>query len=269
MADFSLTFADGADAYIIPALELAVSDSFGDLVPNTARLPMLDGGFDRFGADPAPAEIGRINVSFALTAETREAMQAQIDAVRTLARLGKRKLTWQPQGSANARWCWARVNNIGTPRRPAEHSDLMQRVSITFQASDPHWYEDEDTDEIVATGTSTDGTIAVTGNCPALARVVVFCDTGETAHNPTVRRIVDSETLDEMAYSGIMVADDELIMDAQAKAVTLNAVAAYDAFSFVHADWLRLMPGSNTIRVALGDAGDSCVVDVYWYPTYR
>lgn len=269
MANFSVTFAEGADAYTFPAYDQAISDNFRDAVTHTERLPGMDGGFDAYLADDAPNEIGNINLSFKLVADTRDDMQALIDAVGRLKHLGKRKLTVQTQGTASPRWCYARINNISISRRISEHTDLAQTVQINFQVSDPHWVEDEESQAISASGTSTDATITNDGNAVALARVVVTCAAGQTAENIKVRRIVSSTTVDEMAYTGVLIASDELEMDAQAKSVLLNDADAYSAFAFTHPDWFRLMPGANTVRIIQANAGDACTVTVYWSNTYR
>lgn len=268
MADLSLTFADGGDAYTFPAVQ-TVRDTFGDAVPRTTRLPLVHGGFDMLGVDDAPSEVGQVIITCELVAATRSAMQAKIDAIRALRWLGKRKLYFQPQGTANARWCWARVNNVTVNRAPAEHTDLRQPVTVNFQVSDPVWRETEENEAISASGTLTDETITNSGNAPALARVVVTCDAGETAENPTVQRIVSSVAVDEMAYAGVLVASDALVMDAQGKTVELNDEGVYDDFAFEHPDWFRLLPGNNTVRVLLENETDEATVTVYWSDTYR
>lgn len=268
MADFAVTFADGADEYVFPYIQ-SISDNFRNAVPRTERLADLSGGFDAYLADDAPNEIGNINLSFELVSETRAGMQALVDAVGKLKSLGKRKLYLQPQGTAAERWCYARVNNIAIARRPADQTDLIQPVQINFQVSDPAWTEDEENDTIAASGASTDATITNDGNANALARVVVTCAAGQTAENVKVRRIVGGVTIDEMAYTGVLTAGDELELDAQAKSVLLNDADAYDAFAFTHPDWFRLLPGANTVRIIQANAGDECTATVYWSNTYR
>lgn len=269
MANFSVTFAEGSDAYTFPGYDQSLSDNFGNAVPRTERLADLDGGFDAYLAEDAPNEIGNINLAFKLVAETREEMQALIDDVRRLKHLGKRKLFLQPQGTAAARWCYARINNIAVSRRPSEHTDLNQTVQIAFQVSDPHWMGAEESQAITASGTSTDALITNDGNAPALARVVVTCGAGETAENVKIRRMVSTVVADEMAYTGVLIASDELVLDAQAKSVLLNDAVAYDAFAASNPNWFRLMPGENTVRVIMANAGDDATVTVYWSNTYR
>lgn len=268
MANFSVTFAESTDAYVFPYVQ-AISDNFRNAVPRTERMADLDGGFDAYLADDAPNEIGNINLSFQLAADTREAMQALIDAVGKLKALGKRKLFLQPQGTLAARWCYARVNNISVARRPADQTDLIQMVQISFQVSDPHWMENEESVAITASGTATNQTITNDGNAVALARVVVACGVGQTAENVKIRRMVGSVVADEMAYTGVLIATDDLELDAQAKSVLLNDVAAYNAFAATHPDWLRLLSGANTIRVVMANAGDACTATVYFSNTYR
>lgn len=264
MADFALQFG----SYTFPAVQ-NVRDTFADMVPAIVRLPGLHGGFDSDHDSESRADVGQVTVQFVLVSATREGMQAKIDAVRALAYQGRQLLTKQPHGTANPRWCYARVGTIALTQRVAEQDLLRQAVTVQFQVSDPFWYEDEATVVIAAAGTSTDDSAANGGNAPALVKVTVAVGAGDSAQNPTVQRIVGGEAVDEMAYSGVVSAGETLIMDARGKAVTLDDDPAYENFAAAEPDWFVLMPGSNTIRVLMENEGDEATVTVAYYPTYR
>lgn len=267
MTNFELRFADGDDEYIFQNVEV-FNPRFGDLVVNTDRLPGADGGFDTYHYNAAPASVGALMVQWYLDAERMVDMQGMIDAVNGLARLGKRKLYYQPEGDYEERWCWARLNNIPLTLR-AENGLVLQDMRTMFQVPDPHWYHDEESEAIAASGTSTDGTVTNDGNVIALPRIVIACGTGQTCENPVIRRIVGSDIEDQVAYTGILTASDELIIDAEAKAVTLNGADAYAGNPATHWDWFRLTPGGNTVRVIFDNGGDAATVTVYWKDTWR
>jgi len=259
VADFSLTFA----GYAIPNVQ-RVSDNFADRAVQARQLPGLSGGFDLYGFDPAPGDIGQVSVSATLIAPTRDAMQAQRDALRALGALGKQQLVWQPQGSAAPRSCWARVASISAPLEPAEHADLWQRVTLVFQVPDPHWYGVEATDSRVVTTTST-YTLTHTGNGIALAHIQIACGASQTATNPVVQRLVSTTVIDEVKLTGVVGNNQALVIDARAKSALLDGADAYADFDFLHASWFRLMPGNNTIKVTY--TGESTVT-IKHYPTY-
>ena len=259
MADFSLQFG----SYTIPNVQ-RVADNFADRAVQARQLPGLSGGFDLYGFDAAPGEIGQVSVSAVLIAATRDAMQAKRDELRALSVLGKQMLTWQPQGAAAPRWCWARVASISVPLEPAEHADLWQRVTLTFQAPDPHWYGAEDTDSQAVTTT---GTLSVVhaGNAIALAHITIACGASQTATNPTVQRLVGATVVDEVKLTGVIGNSKALVIDARTKSVKLDGADAYANFEFLHPSWFRLAPGSNSVKVTYTGAG---TITVKHYPTY-
>lgn len=264
MPEFSLRFDD----YTFPEVGETFTYNFTNLVPATTRLMGLDGGFDADGTRPSPAEIGSIQFSFRLTADDPAAMQAKLDAVNRLAALGERKLYWQPEGNYNLRWCWAKVNNLGLTYR-SDDAFLVQRIDASFQASDPHWYEDETSQVIPASNTLTLATVPHTGNAITLAKVTVACGVGQTCTNPIIRRFIGGITYDEVHYTGTLTAGQSLVIDARAKSVTKDGVGVYADFDAADPDWLRLLPGSNDIRVSFANSTDAATVTLAWLPTYR
>jgi hypothetical protein len=266
VADFSLKFADGSEQYTFSNVE-SFSDNFADLAPTTTRTLGLSGGFDVYGSEVAPSSVGVVRVS--LTVDTaRDSMQGTLDTLRKIADRGLEKLYYQPQGSLTERWCYARIQNIQHTHRGDDYLSLV-RVQVIFQVPDPFWYEDETTTSQACTGSSTDITVTNNGNATALAKIKISCGAGETAENPRIRRIVDGNTVDEVEYSGTVSATEELIIDAQSKAVTLDGSNAYEGNPADHPDWFRLLPGSNTVRVVFTNGGDAATVYVYHYDTFR
>lgn len=269
MANFSLKFADGGDQYTFQNVQL-FSYTFGNLVAHTHRLPGMSGGYDVDHNDPSPGEVGTVFINFVIPRVDRAQMQLYRNQVYELARLGKRKLYWQPQGASDERWCQARIENISMPQDPAEHTDLHQSVRMVFQVAEPYWYEDETSSTINASGQSSSGSVNNGGNEPGVARVKFAPGVGDSVENPVLeRRDASSNVLDRIAYMGTLTANDELIVNVGAKSVTLNGAAAYADMRFLHGRWLLLEPGTNNIYILADNGGDACDVTLYWNDTWR
>lgn len=260
MADFALSFG----SYTFPNPD-SLSWNFADLLPDTSRMIGLSGGFDAYGTDPAPAEIGRVSIGFNLIVAAPADMQAAIDAVGALASLGVQTLTYQPEGTLAQRWCKARVNSIPRSLR-AENGLVSQPITAVFQVADPHWYEAEDTEVVAASGLLTTQTIAQTGNAITVCNVTIACSGAQTVHDPIIRRKVSGVVVDEIAYTGTIAASKSLIIDRRKYSVTYDGATAYTTTDFVDADWLRLAAGNNSIEIVFGQAGDAATVTFSWYP---
>jgi len=288
-------FGEGAEKYVFPATIQHYSANFGDLVTQTMRLPGVDGGFDQYGDETAPAAVGQVTLGFTLVTESRAAMTAARDAVRQMAQWGKKRLFWQPTDPAlPLRWTWARINYLGMGERPAEHSDLWQPVTINWQCADPAWYGRGSEGKLwgelkwwglllpggdcwggeaawqAVSGQSTLlATATNAGNANSLPRISLVCGAGQSATNPVIERVAAGVVRDRAQYTGTLSAGDELAIDCRSARVTLNGAGVYAALSVTHPDWLRLAPGANTLRLRMAYTTDACSVRVRWYDVWR
>lgn len=268
MADRALIFADGGDAYTFPNMQ-TFNPAFANAVNATSRVVGASGGVDYYGGEDAPDSIASLRATFYLQSDTEAGMQALRDEVAALKTLGAQKLYWQPQGSLEQRWCYAKVDRVGM-NQAWRDTEFWQLVTINFHVAEPRWYHDQESQAINASGTSTDGTITNAGNTPALARVVMAPGVGDSCENPAVRRIVSAVTVDEMQYIGTLTNGDTLILDAEEKSAELNSASVFgdiDVQNWPH--WFWLLPGSNTVRVIFSNPGDAAAVTVYWKDTFR
>lgn len=270
----SLTFgASSPQQYTFSNLQ-AFSDNFTDVVAQTVRMPSVSGGFDVYGSGIAPKPVGMVRVTFSLFSSTRSGMTALLDSLKAMQTWGKQKLIYQPtDATEDTRYCWARVNNINVARRPADHTDLIQSVTVVFQVSDPFWLKSTAASEtIAASGTSTDVTVTNDGNAIALPVITIAPATGDECNNVEIRRIDGSgNILDAIGYILRVLDTDTLIINCKTSAITING---YDQWSnkneanTVHPDWIRLMPGDNTIRVIFANSGDAADVTFDYEDTY-
>lgn len=286
-----LAFGD----YTFPSELVEFNDNFADTTPQTVRLPGMSGGFNSDGDKASQTAIGKVVVGFWLVTQSRADMDALRDAVNAMVHYGYQRLTYQPtEPTDDVRFCWARVNFISMSERKDEHTDLHQKVSVTFQAPNPHWFVattglwtigdgtiiDDPTDvEIggggtpettVAAGTLTTDTITYNGNAETIVTVVINCGAAETCQNPMIRRIFNGEIVDQFQYTGTIGNNGELIVSGKTKQVMLDGANVLGAnFSYEHPDFLRLEPGVNTIQIIFANSGDDATV-TYWFDTaYR
>lgn len=279
------------EIYTFPTTQETFSTNFRDALNRTSRIPGADGAMSEIGDGRPPSAVGRIQLTVVLVARTRPEMQALRDAIGEIRDWGMGRLFFQPEDTAQGeRWAWCVVNNISMQEQFHLHTDLWQRVQLDFQAVDPFWYR--------ATGMSTWGagssvkwnttstrwgggtptaisgvnttlTLTNNGNAYTLPQFSLYCAAGQTITNPIIRREKNGNVVDEVRFAGTLVAGDTLYIDCWQQRIYLNSIPAYDArFTFRHAKWFRLDPGSNTIRVLLANSGDAFGLNSKFYHRY-
>lgn len=140
--DSLLRFGAGSELYtFVEARQVSLRDNFRDVVPRTTRLPGVQGGFDDLGWGRAPAEIGNVQVTFWVMADSAAEMAAALEAVGKMATWGVKRLYKRSQdGARREMWCEARVNSIDYTQSAANMAHMRQRVTINFQVVNPGWY---------------------------------------------------------------------------------------------------------------------------------
>lgn len=282
-------------AFTFPDELAEFNDNFADTTPQTARLPGLHGGYNQDGDGTAQTAVGKVVVGFNLVAQTRAAMDDLRDAVNAMVEYGLQQLTYQPTELTDpTRYCWARVNFISIPQRKDEHTDLFQKVTVTFQVADPHWYVgtggpwqigvgDHTLGEIGleiggggtpvtinASGTSSNGTVTNAGNALSIPTISIVCSGSQTFVNPTIRRIKNGKVVDEVAWTGTIQNNGELFISGKTQRITYNSSSVFGAnLSYEHPDFVRLEPGANSIYVLSTSAGSAATVTIWYADVYR
>lgn len=282
-------------AYTFPVTLAEFSDNFGDTTPQSIKLPGIDGAYNQDGDGAANTAIGKVIVGFMLVTQSRDDMDTARDAVSAMTTYGLQQLIYQPTDpDDDTRYCYARVNYINLPERKDEHTDLHQKVTVTFQVPDPHWYVTTgslwqigvgghtigETDltiggggtpvTINASGLSTTGSVTNNGNAVAIPTIAIRCGASQTFVNPTIRRIKNGEIADEFTYTGTIGNNGEMIITGKTQRAVYNGASILGAnFSYEHPDFLRLEPGANDIRVISTDAGSAATVTIWHQDTYR
>lgn len=267
------TAVNGAGTYTFPSnTQQGFDNNFKDVLARASRLPGDDGGFDEYGTGWAPSAIGNLSFSFYLVSQTREGMQVLRDAAGAMRGYGAGMLYYQPTDPALAeRWVYCRINRISDTQQLDRNTDLHQLVQVNLMVTQPYWYTagterlwddggkwddgglwDGNASAPAPTSITTSGTLTATnnGNVPTLARVLVINDGVSPAYNPIIRRITNGEVADEVRYYGTIAAGDWLEINARSQRVLMGLLGTdvYPDFTFQNADWMTLLPGSNSIQ---------------------
>ena len=290
--DILTRFGAGAQLYEFgQANQISLRDNFRNVVPKTTRLPGVSGGFDEYGALPAPGEIGNVQVVFWVHAENVAEMTTLKDALGQLASWGVKRLYKQPVDTEQGqRYCEARINSIDYTDSVRDMPHLRQRVTMNFQVANPVWLE-QGTETAswgdgtlwgsgavwggtaaanACTGTSTDFTLTTAGNATTYPRIKIVCGAGQTATNVRVQRLDNGAVVDEIQYDDTLIANDSLVVNCRALSIRLNGANAYGAaFDYQRAGWMRLEAGENAIRVLMDNPGDACSVYFYYFEAYK
>lgn len=264
--------------YNFPDAPIEFNTNFADLVPRTSRLPGMDGGYDEFGFDPAPQEIGNVTYGFLIRTTGGQALVDALDAARAMTRAGVRRLYLTTEGtSGTVRWTWARVNNVQTPLNHNEDGYRSRRVTVDWQVSDPRWFADFDDDvygegsfgtatfasagsALAASGTATEGTVTRSGSAPVYPRIFIRPDSGGTVTNPTIELWQRGFLVESVALSGTAGTASMFTLDCQRMEVLKDGASVYDSLTAQSPWWFRLQPGDNVIRVRFGGTADAGTV---------
>lgn len=234
---------------------VSLSWNFANLVTRTGRLPGVDGGFDEYGDERAPSEIGKIQATMWLKAFTAAEMTAARDAVAGMAAMGVQSLVIEPYRGGAVRSCRARLDAFTHTETYAQFPMQRQRITLNFQAAYPRWgaANADNATVISASGTATNATKTNAGNAVAVPVITLAATTNISASGLKIRRMVGATIADEISYAAALTSGDTLVIDCRDLSIKRNGSDAYSsAVTFSNAGWLRVQPGSNTIRVVLG-----------------
>lgn len=259
--------------YVFPA-QMEYGDNFGELKPSVERLPGMSGGWRSGGLEPSRKDVGGVRAIFWLLGTSPADLQAKLDTLHRMQSAGVQRLVMRAWGDPNdtgLRWVDAELIKIDAPQRAEMHPSINQWVELIFQCPDPYWNQ---------LGTESwrwgDGTLwgggavwgggapvyalpalqsdfieQVAGNAATYPRIVLSLPAGAAASGFTLQRRNDSGgVLDEISFSDALTAGDVLIVNARDMSVKLNGANAFTtAFDFARANFFRLEPGANRLRI--------------------
>lgn len=281
-------FVSGANTYTFPVNpgDQEYHDNFKEVVARVSKLPGADGGVDDFGMGRAPSPVGTIQFGIVLTSTTRAGMQVLRDGLATIREWGVGQLFFQPTDTLlPPRFCICRLNNISIDEKRHLDTDLFQPVRMSFQASEPFWLtagnqELWDGSRTWNSAINWDGTgfttitgsgnltVTPAGNALTLGRFVGKVTGAQAFNQLIVRRLVNGGVIDETVMNYQFVQNDVIEIDPRKQWVLVNGFDRFSSFSFRHPDWLRLLPGANTISVTTDQATAQVDSIVRYYERY-
>jgi len=281
-----ISFGNPTTHYTFTTWQQKFSTNFGNARNAYSTIPFLSGGFDELLGSSGFSDVGIVTTEFAIFCLDRDDMEAKRDLIKEMRGWGLQYLIAAPNDTnAAARFTYARIKDIKIEEDLEKNSDLIQRVTITYQCPDPVWYE---TDESVgvwgdfnwgaafwgssvppfaASGALTSHNIVYAGSAVAKPKITLQCAGGQTITNPIIRRKINGIIQDTISWTGTLSASEFITIDTKAYSVTKNGVGDYANFDYSHPDWFRLVKGTNVIEVILG-VSDACSVSITYLETY-
>lgn len=175
------------------------------------------------------------------------------------AMLGNALLKWQSSTGPAVQ--------IGTRRQqPLRITDrLPKRFMLALVAAEPRIVAQvldvASRALIVNTDTTTALTVTNDGNAPSSPAITVRATGTVTAPLRFVNRAT-GKTLELAALN--LTTNDVLVIDFNARTITLNGTNRYDALSFVASEWWLLEPGDNPISVTVQAGAANGTYEVAW-----
>lgn len=281
-----VSFGNPSLHYDFPAWQSKFATNFANARNAYSTIPFMSGGFDELLGSAGFSDVGQIQCEFPLYALLRKDMEAKRDSLKEMRGWGLQRLIAAPiDPLASARFTYARISDIKIDEDLEKNSDLIQRVSVTFQAPDPTWYiVDPDVGvwgsfnwadafwgssiaPFAASGTLTTHNVVYAGTAIAKPKITLQCGIGQSVTNPIIRRKFNGIIQDQITWTGTLGVGDFFTVDTQAYSVTKNGVGEYNNFNYSHPDWFRLQKGTNVIEVILGGS-DACSVNVTYLESY-
>jgi hypothetical protein len=267
-----------------------VLDNFRDLVPRVSRMPGADGGFSEYGDGRPASSIGNVQVSAVIRSTTKAAMEDLRDNAKEMADWGAGVLYKQPSDSSDdERFCRCTVNAIVMTDHPASQTEFQQPYQVSFNAPHPYWLTKGNgilwgggslwgnaasiwggAAVITATGRSTSGSATNNGKATTWPNISITIPTGQKCTQIQIERVKGGAVVDFVRYTDSLEASDQLVINPLKKSVTVNGADAFTtAFEYMHPDWFRLEPGSNTIEVYMGKTTDQADVRLGYHERWR
>ena len=138
MATELIQFGVGEKVYVFPP-QVALEPDFLDLVTQTQRMIWADGGFDPYGNDALPSEIGSLKATFWIDTEgDTRSITALKQLAMKMSAWGRRPL-WAQADEFPIRWVGVKLDNLQPPQNVRDTPHKRQRVQAVWQASYPRW----------------------------------------------------------------------------------------------------------------------------------
>jgi hypothetical protein len=251
-----------------------------DIGSGKAKIPYIDlpggGAYDPLGSEPAPIGVANFVKRCTLAADTPSALQSAYDEL--MAWTGKRdKLYRRKYADGNMQWCYARLEEVRTTRK---YGDLLKLdLELEFTKFSPVWnglfYSEVFLKSEIAAG---GGTVYINnnGNANQDDVVITVLGSGTDITDLYINKMSPGggSIYDNLSWSGVLGAGQQLVIDCGAYTVEKQGVDDYNNFSLgpYHAEdiWFRLWgPTSNRIEIGITGGDNNVTVKFEYYDAYR
>lgn len=251
---FRLTEFDGQ---ALPS-QNAIWDFSTPFLP-TVLAPTINGRIDYYGERRRIQHSQMFEVDMRADATTVAGLADQIRDIKKLVwRTGWLHRVEREGGDELRRYC--RLLGVGITPRATERG-VINKLTLRFETNQPFWYTSSTTTHTSTISSGANISITNSGEEDVLDAVLTITATS----NISTLTVEHSKTegsktiISKFAYSGVVLSGNAFVVDCGAYTVTNNAVGALAGFTLdaTHNEvyWLRIPPGSNTLKITLGTGG--------------
>jgi len=268
-------FGSGSTLYTFPAhSQITYEDDFDKLANKIIKLAGVNGGYRQLGSGRGQSVGGTVKADLWLTFDTYVEATDKVNSLRQMADWGLMPLVRQPLYGAE-QFCWAVFNSAALKQDVKAVPHVRQRIPLVFEVPDPFWqrtvsgfgflwddgthlWDDGskwDTDNSYTVTNSLTQAFSNGGNTYTLPRLFLANSSGVSVGDIRVQRIVGGAVEDDFTYDTALATGTYLDVDQVRRRVTIGPMGtnALDDFTALKGqDWLRLLPGSNSIKVTCG-----------------
>ena len=249
---------------------MSYSDNFASLVTKTVRLPGVNGGLSQLGSGPGLSPIGTVRADIWLEFGDYVEATDKVASLRAIAAYGLMPLVRQPLYGA-PQFCFARLNDAQLQQAVQNVPHKRLKVPLVFEVPEPFWmrtisgfgklwddgvtlWDDGskwDSDNTYSVASSLTQSFTNPGNTVTLPRLMLTNASGSSIGDIRIQRVVNSSVEDEINYSAALATGTWLDIDPARRRVSIGPVMtnALQYTTFKTPDWLRLLPGSNSIKI--------------------
>ncbi|MCK9357716.1 MAG: phage tail family protein [Dehalococcoidia bacterium] len=234
----------------------------------SSQVKLVGGAYyDARGDDTALPPAEEITVRGDWVAASDAAMQTKLAALRALR--GEKSKLWRTTAAGTSHWRWARCLEVDSDLEPGSPS--MATIKLAFELDAEPWYGTSVYNSIVLGTSPVLATIANAGN--AIARGITV--TVHPATTPITAIHLENLTtgnVSKIKYAGTIAATQALVIDCSAKSVMNNGTGSYVNLTLESAhtiaEWLRLAPGDNSIRITATGGAVTSTIGVLFYEAH-
>lgn len=260
-----------SNLYTFPVgAQVSYSDNFASLVTKTVRVAGVNGGLSNLGTGRGLSPIGTVRGEVWLTFNDYVEATDKLASIRQMADWGLMPLVRQPLYGAE-QFCWARLNDSQLQQDVHNVPHQRMKIPLVFEVPDPFWqrtvsgfgklwddgvtlWDDGskwDTDNSYSVIGSLTQSFSNGGNYYTLPRLFLTNNSGLNVTDIKVQRLVNGVAEDEFTYSATLASGTYLSVDPNSRRVFVGPVGtnALSYFTAKTPDWLRLLPGSNSLKV--------------------